>query len=337
MIEYFRNIEFATPWVLSFLLLVPLTAVWYRMRYARRFSAIKLSSIEALNGLPVSWRVRLMPLPFILRLLAVAAIVIALARPQTYFSEEEVSTEGIDLVLAMDVSKSMWAVDFRPNRIEAAKETAIEFVNGRPYDRMGLVVFAGEAFTQCPITLDHNLLKGLILEADRWRIEDRTAIGDGLLLSLNRLMDSTSLDSKVVILLTDGVQTAGEFSPLDAARAAKEMGIRIYTIGIGSRSGTVRVLHPKTRAFLGELDQQNSLDEETLTKVAEQTGGKYFRATDKTKLREIYEEIDQLEKEKVEVSVMQRFQDKFYPFAWFALACILLEILLSQTILRTAT
>jgi Ca-activated chloride channel family protein len=265
------------------------------------------------------------------------AIIVALARPQSLFSEESITTEGIDIVLAMDVSTSMWAVDFQPNRIEAAKRTAAEFIEGRPYDRIGLVVFAGESFTQCPITLDHRLLLGLVKDADAWQLQDGTALGDGLWMGLNRLIDSTALQSKVIILLTDGVQTAGEFAPLDAARAASDLGIRIYTIGIGSRSSRNIPVLDKRGQKIFELDPQNSLDEETMTQIAELTGGQYFRATSTDKLREIYDQIDQLEKEKIDVNVSQRYQEKFYPFAWMAVLLLLVEILLAQTVFRTAT
>ena len=231
----------------------------------------------------------------------------------------------------------MLAGDFKPNRIEAAKETAIEFINGRPYDRIGMVVFAGEAFTQCPITLDHELLKSLVIEADEWQLKDGTALGDGLWMSLNRIIDTTALQSKVVILLTDGVQTAGEFAPIDAARAASDMDVRIYTIGIGSISDSKIPVRDKSGRIMFELDPKTSFDEPTLQEVAEMTGGKYFRATSKAKLRSIYEEIDKLEKEKIEVNVSKRYSEKFYPFAWLAALFILLEILLGQTILRTTT
>ena len=337
MSSYWQDIAFAQPAWLLLLGLLPLLAIWYRMRYRQRFAPLTWSSLAGAHGMRPSWRVRLLPLIPVLRLLALAAIIVALARPQSRFSEEKITTEGIDVVLALDVSTSMWAVDFKPNRIEAAKETAAEFIAGRPYDRMGLVVFAGEAFTQCPITLDHELLQNLVLQADAWQLEDGTALGDGLWLGLNRLIDSTALQSKVLILLTDGVQTAGEFAPLDAAKAAKDLGVRLYTIGIGSQTtGRIPVLDRRGRKIF-ELDPSNSFDESTLQEMAELTGGAYFRATSKDKLREIYREIDKLEKQKIDVNVSVRYQEKFYPLAWLALLLLLLELLLSQTILRTTT
>ncbi len=346
MIAYFQDVAFAQPAWLALLGLLPPLALWYRWRYRRRFAPLTLpgsSPGTGGNGTDVpdpvrpTLRTRMLFLPPALRLLALAAISVALARPQTRFSEESITTEGIDIVLAMDVSTSMWAVDFRPNRMEAAKQTAAEFIEARPHDRIGLVVFAGEAFTQCPITLDHELLQRLVLDADAYRLEDGTAIGDGSWLALNRLIDSTSLQSKVIILLTDGVQTAGEFAPLDAAKAAADLGVRLYTIGIGSQTrGRIPVVDPRGRQIF-ELDPDNSFDEATLEEMARLTGGAYFRATSTDKLREIYREIDQLEKEKIDVNVAVRYEEKFYPLAWLAAGLLLLELLLAQTWLRTTT
>ena len=335
--DYFSDIHFANPWVLYLLGLIPLLAIYYRWRYRKQFVPITMSGLQGVSGFRPTWRVRLMPLIPILRLLGLAALIVAIARPQSMFSEESITTEGIDIVVAMDVSTSMLAIDFQPNRIEAAKKTAAEFIEGRPYDRIGLVVFAGESFTQCPITLDHGVLLDLVKDADAWQLQDGTALGDGLWMGLNRLIDSTALQSKVVILLTDGVQTAGEFAPLDAARAASDLGVRIYTIGIGSRTTRNIPVLDKRGVKIFELDPSHSLDEETLTQVAELTGGQYFPATSTDKLREIYGEIDQLEKEKIDVNVAQRYEEKYYPLAWLAALLLLLEILLAQTVFRTAT
>ena len=337
MMDYFSDIHFANPWVLYLLGLIPLLAIYYRWRYRKQFVPITMSGLQGVSGFRPTWRVRLMPLIPILRLLGLAALIVAIARPQSMFSEESITTEGIDIVVAMDVSTYMLAIDFQPNRIEAAKKTAAEFIEGRPYDRIGLVVFAGESFTQCPITLDHGVLLDLVKDADAWQLQDGTALGDGLWMGLNRLIDSTALQSKVVILLTDGVQTAGEFAPLDAARAASDLGVRIYTIGIGSRTTRNIPVLDKRGVKIFELDPSNSLDEETLTQVAELTGGQYFRATSTDKLREIYGEIYQLEKEKIDVNVAQRYDEKYYPLAWLAALLLLLEILLAQTVFRTAT
>lgn len=336
MMDYFHGVRFALPWVLYLLGLLPLLALYYVWRYRRHQVTLTLSGLKGLESEKPGWRVKLLPLLPSLRLLSIAALIVAIARPQAMFSEESITTEGIDIVLAMDVSTSMLAIDFQPNRIEAAKKTAAEFIEGRPYDRIGLVVFAGESFTQCPITLDHRVLLDLVKSADAWQLQDGTALGDGLWMGLNRLIDSTALQSKVVILLTDGVQTAGEFAPLDAARAASDLGVRIYTIGIGSQTTRNIPVLDKRGVKIFELDPSNSLDEKTLTEVAEMTGGQYFRATSTDKLREIYREIDQLEKEKIDVNVAQRYDEKFYPLAWLAALLLLLEIALAQTVFRSA-
>ncbi len=337
MKAYLADVQFADPSVLYLLALVPLLAIWYVWRYRRRFVPLTLSGFQGLEGMGPSWRVRLMPLLPVLRLLALSALIVAMARPQSMFSQEKITTEGIDIALALDISTSMWAIDFKPNRMEAAKNTAVDFIASRPNDRIGLVVFAGEAFTQCPITLDHRLLSSLVRDADAWQIKDGTAIGDGLWLAIGRLMDSTALKSRVIILLTDGVQTAGEFAPLDAARAASDLGIRIYTVGIGSQSTRNIPVLDKRGQKIFELDPKSSIDEKTLTEVAEMTGGIYYRATSTEKLRDIYAEIDRLEKQKIDVNVSQRYEERFYPFALLGLILILVEILLAQTLLRSST
>jgi Ca-activated chloride channel family protein len=336
MTEYFNDITFAHPWVLFFLLVLIPLGYWSFLRRNTQYNALRMPTSSWLDEVPASWDVKLRPMLPILRLLTIAAIIVAIARPQSVYSEESIQTEGIDIAIALDVSSSMLAVDFKPNRIEAGKRTAVEFIEGRPQDRIGLVVFAGEVFTQCPITLDHELLSRLVGEADTWQLEDGTALGDGLGLAVTRLMDSTAVESKVIILLTDGVQNAGHSNPLDVATAASQLGMRVYTVGIGSRNERVE-MRDRRGAFLGYLNPEMSLDEEVLKEIAERTGGRYYRATSNSKLREIYEEIDQLEKQKIEVSVARRYQDKFYPFAFLAAGFLFLEILLGQTIFRSLT
>jgi Ca-activated chloride channel family protein len=282
-----------------------------------------------------SWRTRLLWLPDALRMAAIGLAVVALARPQAGFSNRNISTEGIDIVLALDISSSMYAIDFKPNRIAAAKEAAIEFIEARPSDRIGLVVFAGEAFTQCPITLDHLLLKNLVQEADNWQLEDGTALGDGLFMAVTRLADTVEVNTKVIILLTDGVRTAGEFSPLDAASAAAQLQMRIYTIGVGSQTNSPIPVVDKNGRNIYDLDPRISFDEEALQQIAETTGGQYFRATSNEKLKEIYRQIDSIEKQKVEVSVTQRYEERFHLFAWLALICLAMEVVLRYTILKT--
>lgn len=331
--SFIIDISFRDPLYLLLLIAVPI--YWlFRMKISKRNRlAYNISNASGVQG--SSWRVKLIWLPDALRTIAIAAAIIALARPQSGYSTRNVTTEGIDIIMALDISSSMYAIDFQPNRIAAAKEAAIEFVEARSSDRIGLVVFAGEAFTQCPITLDHLLLKKLITEADAWQLDDGTALGDGLFMSVGRLVDTTQLNTKVIILLTDGVRTAGEFSAVDAAKAASQLNIRVYTIGVGSRTQQPIPVIDKNGRNIYDLDPRISFDEEVLQEIATTTGGLYFRADSKQRLSEIYKEIDAIEKQKVEVNVTQKYTEKYYLFAWIALAALLLEILFSNTIFRS--
>jgi Ca-activated chloride channel family protein len=258
-------------------------------------------------------------------------LTIALARPQSTSTGEQVNTEGIDIVLAYDISGSMLAEDFRPNRIEAAKKVADDFIDGRPNDRVGLVVFAGESFTQCPMTIDHSVLKNLLKEIKSGMIEDGTAIGMGLATAVSRLKESKA-KSKVIILLTDGVNNRGFIDPMTAAGIAQSFGIRAYTIGVGTQG---MAPYPFQTPF--GIQYQNvpvEIDESLLQKIAEQTGGKYFRATDNRKLKAIYEEIDKLEKTKIEVLQFHKHKEEFYSAAMIAGILGLIEVLLSLTVFR---
>lgn len=267
----------------------------------------------------------------ILRLLALAALIIALARPQTFSSEEQIFTEGIDLVLMIDLSGSMLAQDFKPNRIEAAKNITDDFIDNRVSDRIGLVVFARDAFTQCPLTMDYNILRNLLNDVKSGMLEDGTAIGNAIANGVNRLKESDA-ESKVMILLTDGVNNAGEIDPITAAEIAKQYDIRLYTIGVGSRGQAPYPFQTpfgtQTRMVAVEIDEQ------TLQQVAEITGGRYFRATNNSALQDIYTEIDQLEKTKVEVTSYRRTKEHFYPWIAIGLILIALELILSKTYLR---
>ncbi|MBP7400419.1 MAG: VWA domain-containing protein [Chitinophagales bacterium] len=330
------HITFADPWFLLLLILIPVF-ILYQHNSKKKFVVFNSSTIhnikEKLYTPRTNW-IKILPA---LRMLSFAFAVIALARPQAGFSNKKITTEGIDIVLAMDISSSMYAIDFKPNRMTAAKEAAKNFVRERRSDRIGLVVFAGEAFTQCPITLDHILLENQIDIVDNWQLEDGTAIGDGLFMAVNRLRDTTQLSTKVIILLTDGVRTAGEFSPQDAAYAAAQLNIRVYTIGVGSETTSPIPVVDKSGRMIFELDPRISFDEPSLKEIAEITGGLYFRATSKEKLTEIYKEIDKIERQKVEVNVTKRYEEKFYLFAVLAFVCLLLEMMLSKTIFRTLT
>jgi Ca-activated chloride channel family protein len=259
-------------------------------------------------------------------------LIVALARPQTTSSRKDVSIEGIDIVLALDVSGSMLAMDLKPDRLEAAKEVAAEFISGRQNDRFGLVIFSGETFTQCPLTTDHNVVKNLFKYVKSGMIEDGTAIGDGLATSVNRLKDSKAV-SKVIILLTDGVNNMGSLDPLSSAEIAKIYGIRIYTIGVGTE-GTAP--YPVQTPFGIQTQYvEVQIDEALLQEVATMTDGRYFRATSNKKLREIYDEIDKLEKSKIDVTEFRKKKEEFFPFALLAFLLITLEILLRNTVFRS--
>jgi Ca-activated chloride channel family protein len=266
--------------------------------------------------------------------LVLVLLLLALARPQTTFDEEKITTEGIDIVLALDVSSSMLARDFSPNRLEAAKDEAISFVDGRPRDRVGLVVFSGESFTQCPVTIDHTIIKNQLAQIKNGLLEDGTAIGMGLATSVQRLKESKA-KSKVVILMTDGVNNKGLIDPLTASDIALQFGVRVYTIGIGTNG---KAMTPVAMSAGGELifdytDVQ--IDEALLQKIAQKTGGQYFRATDNRKLKEIYSEIDKLEKTKIEVSAFERKSEKFYVFAFFAALLLLADMLMRYSVIRS--
>jgi len=325
------DINFANEGFLWGLLIIPLLAILYVYRQKRGYSSLRLSSLYPLNEAPRSWKYYFRHLPFILRIAALSLLILVLARPQSTSSWENIETEGIDIVLALDISGSMLAEDFKPNRLEASKDVAMEFIAGRPNDRMGLVVFSGESFTQCPLTTDHAVLMNLFQDIKSGMIEDGTAIGLGLANSVSRLKDSEAI-SKVIILLTDGVNNQGEIAPLTAAEIAETFGIRVYTVGVGSR-GTAP--YPFKTAF--GVQYQNievKIDEEVLQQIADMTDGKYFRATDNQKLKEIYEEIDALEKSKIEVKEISRKTEEYHLWALIAGLVLLFEALLRTTLLK---
>lgn len=270
-------------------------------------------------------------LPFLLRTIALVMIIIAIARPRSSTKMDKIDTEGIDIVLAMDVSTSMLARDFTPDRISAAKDIAIEFISQRPSDRMGIVVFAGESYTQCPLTTDRATLINLMKEIETGLIEDGTAIGNGLATAVARMQNSDA-KSRVVILLTDGVNNSGEITPQTAADIAKTYGIRVYTIGVGA-NGTA----PYPVMTPWGVQMQNvevEIDENLLKNIAETTGGRYFRATDNTKLSEIYSEINKMEKARTTIDSFPIYKELFTGFALIALACLLLEVLISFILRR---
>jgi len=328
----FNNIEFAKPEFLYFLLVIPFIAAWYWYRHTRDHAEIQVSGTAGFEASSRSYKQYLYFILYLLRLAAISLLIIALARPQSTSSRTDVTIEGIDIVMALDVSGSMLAMDLRPDRLEAAKEVASEFISGRGNDRFGLVIFSGEAFTQCPLTTDHMVIKNLFKEVKSGMIEDGTAIGDGLATSVNRLKDSKAV-SKVIILLTDGVNNMGSLDPLSSAEIAKIYGVRIYTIGVGTMG---MAPYPVQTPFgMDVRDMEVKIDEELLQQVAELTDGRYFRATSNKKLREIYNEIDKLEKSKIDVTEFQKKKEEFFPWALLAFILITLEIVLRTTIFRS--
>ncbi len=323
---------FASPYFFYLLLLLPVFIYWYCKRYRRQYIEMRISTLEGFESAPRSWRQRFRHLLFVFRLLVFILLVVALARPQTSSRTEKHTTEGIDIILAMDISGSMLAEDFKPNRIDASKRVAMEFIDGRENDRIGLVVFSGESFTQCPLTTDHSVLKNLMKDIKSGMIEDGTAIGMGLATSVSRLKDSKA-KSKVVILLTDGVNNRGFIDPLTGAQIAQSFGIRVYTVGVGTMG---MAPYPMQTPF--GIQYQNvpvQIDEEVLQKISDMTGGKYYRATDNKKLKAIYQEIDKLEKSKIETMEFRRKLEKFSTAALFAGLFLLLELLFKFTIFRS--
>jgi len=324
--------RFADPWVLGFLVLVPLLA-WWKLRGSRaRGASLRFSNLGVIKNLQRKGPARARLILLGLRLLVVALIIVALARPQSGMQGEEVLTEGIDIVLAMDISSSMLAEDIKPNRLEAAKEVAAEFIQGRKNDRIGMAVFAGQGFTQCPLTLDYGILLTFMEEVKVGLIEDGTALGMGLVTAINRLCSSEA-KSKVIIALTDGRNNRGEIDPITAAQAAQALGIKIYTVGAGTR-GTA--MYPVDDPFFGKryVPMQVDIDDATLGRIAQMTGGRYFRATDRTELAGVYKEIDALEKTEIKVQEYTRYSEQFYYFAGLALLVLLIEIVLAHTRFR---
>ena len=324
---------FLHPHVLWLLLLIPALALFYVLWQRKQQATLRTPSLQLLQGAGAGWRVRLRHLVPVLRLLGLSAIIIALARPQSSTSWTESQVEGIDIMLTMDISTSMLAMDFEPNRVEAAKEVAMRFIANRPNDNIGLVVFAGESFTACPLTQDHATLINRLREMTTGIIADQTAIGSGLATAISRLKDSKT-KSKVIILLTDGANNTGNISPKMAADLAKIFGISIYTIGVGSGAGEAP--YP-IQTPLGTVvrNMPVDLDEPTMQQIADVSGGAYFRATDNESLAAIYKKIDQLEKTKLSTRNYHTTYEEFFIFVLAAAFLLLLEYLLRSTILRT--
>jgi Ca-activated chloride channel homolog len=304
---------------------------FYILKQHKVSASIRMPGLQQFAMAGTTFRHYLRHILFALRAAALTFLIVAFARPQTSESFQDVSTEGIDIMLAMDISGSMLARDFRPDRLEAAKNVATEFISGRPYDRMGLVVFSGESFTQCPLTTDHAVLINLLREIKSGMIEDGTAIGMGLATSINRIKDSES-KSKVIIILTDGVNNMGEIAPSTAADIAKTYGIRIYTVGVGTQG--VAPYPVQTPFGLQYQNMPVEIDEAILKEIAQKTGGKYFRATDNDKLIQVYKEIDKLEKSKIDVRQFSRKEEKFMLPGLIAFILLIFELITKITFFR---
>ncbi len=325
------HITFLQPQFLYLLVILPFFIGWYIWKQKEMQASLQISSLKGFSNAPVSWKIYLRHLIFALRMLTVAILIVVLARPQSTNSIRNVTTEGIDIVMTLDISSSMLAEDFKPNRLEAAKDVAIQFVSGRHNDKIGLVIFAAESFTQCPLTTDHNVLINLFKDIKVNMLEDGTAIGMGLATAVARIKDSKA-KSKVIILLTDGVNNRGEIAPMTAAEIAKTFGVRVYTIGVGTMG---MAPYPVQTVFGKQYQQMEvKIDEELLQNIADMTDGQYFRATDKNKLKNIYEEIDKLEKTKIEVKEYTKRHEEYLILVIIAGILLLTEILLKNTILK---
>jgi Ca-activated chloride channel family protein len=330
----FSGIEFAYPGFFWLLLIIPLAIGWYYWKNRQLQGALSVSSIKGFASPAKSTFSILRHYGIVFRSLAFAALIIALARPQSAYSWQNSTTEGIDIMIATDISGSMLSEDFKPNRLEAGKNIAINFIKNRPDDRIGLVVFSGESFTQCPLTIDHDVLINMFSDIKNGMIDDGTAIGDGLATAVSRLKESEA-KSKVIILLTDGVNNTGSIPPITAAEIAKQFNVRVYTVGLGTNGSAP---YPFKDQF-GNTQYQMvpvDIDEPTLNKIAEITGGKYFRAKNNTDLEQIYQQIDKMEKVKIAVTQYHKKTERYLPFAFIAFFFLSLEFLLNNTFFKGA-
>jgi len=328
--DYFKNISFAMPQLLLLLLMIPVLIYWYVKHNNRQQGSLKVSSAKNFAGLS-SWINIYRHIPFVLRLLTLTLFIIAMARPQNRTDEQQTEGDGVDIILCLDVSGSMTAQDFTPNRMEAAKKVAIDFINSRITDRIGIVIFSGESFTQCPITTDKPVLIAAVENIHNGLLEDGTSIGDGLATSVDRLRGSKS-KSKVVILLTDGENNGGLIGPANAKEIAKAFGVKVYTIGVGTDGYAPFPI--KTPLGVVIQQQKVTIDEKLLTEIANETGARYFRAKDNAGLQNIYASIDSLEKSKVTITQFTRYTERFFPFVLLGLLLLLLEMILRFTVLK---
>ncbi len=334
MLSYFSDIQFAEKHWFWLFLLLPLMITWYLFKLKSFEGELNYASFSLLQGIKSSFKAKLRHVLFVLRLMAVSLLILALARPQSRSSWKDTKTEGIDIVISLDVSLSMLAKDFKPNRLASAKEVITDFIDARPNDKIGLVIFGGEAFTQCPLTTDHKIIKNMLPEIKAGSLDQGTAIGLGLANGVARIKDSQA-KSKVVILVSDGVNNVGEIAPLTAAEIAKTFGVRVYCVGIGSKG---KALQPVAMYPNGELEYDYvdvDIDDATMTQISKMTGGQYFRATDKESLEKTYKEIDKLEKSIISEQSFTNKAEHFLPLAIGALVCLVIEFLLKRFVFKT--
>ncbi len=329
-----KHISFAHPWFFGLLLLIPLITWWQLKKKKQDNPAVRLTTLSGISTTKPGLKVKLRPILFVLRMIGLTMLIIALARPQSSNVSESIDSEGIDIVLSIDVSGSMLAEDLKPNRIEAAKKVAMNFVDRRPTDRIGLVIFSGESFTQCPITIDHNVLKEQLSQIKSGVLVDGTAIGMGLATGVDRLRNATG-KSRVLILLTDGVNNTGLIDPSTALEIAKAYKVRVYTIGVGTKGEAAYPV--QTPYGMQKQMMPVQIDEDLLRKISKETGGAYYRATDNKSLSSIYDKIDNLEKTKVEINSYKQYAELFFPLAFIAVCCLTLELALRYSVFRTIT
>ncbi|MDI1354806.1 MAG: VWA domain-containing protein [bacterium] len=329
--SYLSDIQFGDKKWFWLLLALPVMIAWYMWRLKKQEGEFNYSSFSLLKGIRTSARAKFRHVLFLLRLLAFALIITALCRPQSRSSWKNTKTEGIDIVISMDVSLSMLAKDFKPNRLEVAKEVMLDFIDARPNDRIGLVIFGGEVFTQCPLTSDHKVLKNMFPQVKAGSLDQGTAIGLGLAGAVARIKESKA-KSTVIILISDGVNNVGEISPLTAGELAKTYGIRVYCVGVGSRG---KALQPVAIYAQGEYEYDYvdvEIDEKVMTEISDMTGGKYFRATDKESMQNIYQEIDKMEKTIISEKSFSNKAEHFLPFALLAAILLFIEFILRYTV-----
>jgi Ca-activated chloride channel family protein len=334
VIQFFNDITFLNKEAFYLFFALPVFIAWYIYKNKNREAEFNYSSLSLLGKIKSSGRAKFRHVLFVLRLITFSAIILIIARPQSRSSWKDIKTEGIDIVLCMDVSHSMLAKDFDPNRLESAKEVAIQFIDSRPTDRIGLVVFSGEAFTQCPLTTDHAILKNIISDVKTGQMADGTAIGLGLADAVSRVKESNA-KSKVVILLSDGVSNIGEIAPLTAGEIAKTFGVKVYSVGVGSKGKayTPVYIYPNGHIEFDYVDVE--IDEVVMNKISEMTGGKYFRATDNKSLKKVYEEIDRMEKSVISERNYSNKAERFFVFALIATLSLLLEFILKNTLFKS--